>query len=601
MKREKEEGRRWTKKGGACYNRDRTEDVYMLKRLMILALAASILLLCVPAAQAASGTTLRKGARGSEVTKLQTALKKLGYYKMKVDGIYGKGTVAAVKAYQAKSGLKADGIAGPKTLGKLYGGTSGSGTGTSTSGTSTSGTKGTSGTSGTSTSGTKGTSGAAGSTSVFAADTKLRQGDSGEAVKKLQEGLWYLGYMPTKGSGAFDSETRSAVLEFQKKKGLNRDGIAGKKTLAALETAWAAAKAAAGGIGDEGAALLNRIALESGAAQGTLVISKNGQTILTWSFGGADEKTCFRIASITKWVTAIGLMTLYDQGKLDLDRDISDYLPFTVRNPAWPGRAITARMLLSHTSSLSPDASVYRPDWSRIGKNGYDPIFDEKTEPGTKYAYADYNGALFGCLIEAISGESVQNYMDRTVFQPLGLTAAYTPNMLPAGTATKDTLNQNGKVSLSVASDRKAAYNNRPDPRANNGYTVGRLYINTASLTTLAQMMLFGGEVNGVRILKAETVALMEADQPGLARSKYGLSNVQHDQFPRGTWYGHQGRYSGLTSNVYYQKETGMTLALVMNGYRYQLEDNIVTPAATLMKNAEIMEHAAEDGQQAKQ
>ena len=89
-------------------------------------------------------------------------------------------------------------------------------------------------------------------------------------------------------------------------------------------------------------------------------------------------------------------------------------------------------MLLSHTSSLSAEASVYKPDWEKIGKNGYDPIFDESVEPGTKYAYADYNGALFGCLIEAITGESVQNYMDRTVFQPLGLTAAYSPNFLPA-------------------------------------------------------------------------------------------------------------------------------------------------------------------------
>ena len=51
-----------------------------------------------------------------------------------------------------------------------------------------------------------------------------------------------------------------------------------------------------------------------------------------------------------------------------------------------------------------------------------------------------FDGALFGCLIEAITGESVQNYMDRTVFKPLGLTAAYSPKYLPAGTPTKDLL-----------------------------------------------------------------------------------------------------------------------------------------------------------------
>ena len=103
-------------------------------------------------------------------------------------------------------------------------------------------------------------------------------------------------------------------------------------------------------------------------------------------------------------------------------------------------------------------------------------------------------------------------------------------------------------------------------------------------------MMLRGGELNGARILQRETVSLMEADQPGLAASDYGLSNVRHSQFPRGTWYGHQGRYSGLTSNVYYQLDTGITMALVMNGYDYQLENKIVLPAVTLLRNMETLE-----------
>ena len=527
-----------------------------MKRRLISLVLILALLACVLPAQAASGT-LRRGSKGAAVIQLQTALKDLGLYALKIDGIYGKGTQAAVKAFQRKNGLKVDGIAGPKTLGKLYA--------------------------------SAGSETAAAAASGKTATRPLQQGCTGDDVKDLQWELWYLGYYDGSAGGVFDEDTRAAVIAFQKAKSLTRDGIAGKKTLAALDTAWNAAKAAAGGVPDEAAALLNRIAVETGAVCGTLVLSKDGETFLTWFFGGVDENTCFRIASITKFVTAIGLMTLYDQGKLDLDRDISEYLPFTVRNPAWPDKPITARMLLSHTSSLSKEASVYRPNWEKIGK-GYDPLFNENTEPGSAYEYADYNGALFGCLIEAITGESVQDYMDRTVFAPLGLTAAYSPNFLPAGTATKDTLYTNGRVGLSVASDRKSNYNNTADPRNNNGYTVGRLYINTASLTKLAQMMLNGGELNGVRILQRETVSLMEADQPGLASSPYGLSTVRHSQFPRGTWYGHQGRYIGLTSNVYYQLDTGSTLALVMNGYDYQLKDNIVMPAVTIMNNMEKLE-----------
>ena len=533
----------------------------MLKRLISIVLVIVLAAGCVSAAMAA---TLRKGARGSEVTRLQKALQSLGYYTMKVDGIYGNGTVKAVKAFQKSTGLKTDGIAGPQTQGKLYADSPSAAQETVPAA-------------------------AASVPGVQASADKLRTGDRGEAVRQLQTKLWYLGFYTADISGIFDAATRSAVQVFQQVKRLSRDGIAGKKTLAALESAYTAAKAAAGTTPDEAAALLNRIVVESGAVNGTLVLSKNGKTFLTWSFGGADENTCYRIASITKWVTAIGLMTLYDQGKLDLDRDISEYLPFKVRNPAFPNVAITARMLLSHTSSLSADANNYHPNWEIISKS-YDPLFNESIKPGTKYAYADYNGALFGCLIEAITGESVQDYLDRTVFRPLGLTAAYSPVFLPSGTATKDMLYTNGNTGISVASDRRHAYNNTADPRGNNGYTVGRLYINTASLTKLARMMLGGGELDGVRILNSETVSLMEADQPGLAKSPYGLSNVRHSQFPRGTWYGHQGRYIGLTSNVYYQKETGITLALVMNGYNYKLEDNIVLPAVTLMKNMELLD-----------
>lgn len=602
----------------------------MLKRLMACVLAAALLLAFVQPVGAQAAQTLRSGSKGSAVIKLQKALKQLGLYSKAIDGVYGKGTAAAVRAFQSRSGLKADGVAGSKTLAKLYGeGNNGNETESGEYAALSSGSSGSAvkklqtalnergyysktidGVYG------KGTAAAVqefqranGLDATGVADSatqkllyqssaapaqtaagSYRLGDTGEAVRLFKTKLRYLGYFTGSVTEVFDAETRTALIAFQKAQKLTQDGVAGKKTLAALDTAWNDAKRAAGSLPDEAASLLNAIKVESGAVCGTAVLSKNGRTILTWSFGGVNDKTCFRIASITKWVTAIGLMTLYDQGRLDLDRDISDYLPFKVRNPAWPDTPITARMLLSHTSSLSPNATNYHPTWSRIGVKGYDPVFDKSVKPGTKYAYADFNGALFGSLIEAITGESVQTYMNRTVFKPLGLTAAYTPRLLPSGTKTKDLLNAKGKAEISVQKDRDRAFNNKADPAGNCGYTVGRLFISTASLTKLAQMMLAGGELNGVRILNASTVALMEADQPGLAASKYGLSTVRHTQFARGAWYGHQGRYSGLSSNVYYQRETGITLALIMDGYAYQLEDNIVTPAVKLMRNMELLD-----------
>ena len=413
----------------------------------------------------------------------------------------------------------------------------------------------------------------------------LRKGMRGSDVAELQTMLKQLGYYSGPPDGIFGDRTLFALKKYQKENGLRVDGLAGNVTMTALDRAVQEARKEKGEPCGGVQELLESVVKECGAACGTLVLSKDGQTILTWSFGGVSEKTCFRIASVTKWVTAIGLMTLYDQGKLDLDKDISSYLPFTVRNPAWPDTPVTARMLLNHTSSLSPDAQNYHPVWARIGKNGYDPIFNEEIQPGTAYAYADYNGALFGCLIEAITGKSVQNYLKETVFTPLGVAAAYTPRLLPKGTPTKDLLNAKGKVSISVKSDRNRPFNNKADPVQNNGYTVGKLYISTEGMTTLARMMLNGGQLNGVRILNEDTVALMEADQPGLAESRYGLGTVRVKQFEGGTWYGHQGQYSGLSSNVYYQRETGLTFALVMNGYRITTEEYIVTPAVRILQD----------------
>ena len=96
------------------------EGTSMLKRVIAFLLVLILLATCIGLSQAASVRTMKKGSRGSDVKTLQTALKDKGFYNGKIDGIYGKKTVSAVKAFQRKNGLKADGVAGPKTLGKLY-------------------------------------------------------------------------------------------------------------------------------------------------------------------------------------------------------------------------------------------------------------------------------------------------------------------------------------------------------------------------------------------------------------------------------------------------------------------------------------------------
>ena len=149
--------------------------------------------------------SLRKGATGSAVKDLQTKLKKLGFYNAYVDGSYGDTTVAAVKAFQKKYNLTADGVAGSETLKKLDSAYKNADSNTSTD------------------------------------DDSLRKGATGTAVKTLQTNLKKLGFYTAYVDGSFGSTTESAVKAFQKKYGLSADGVAGSATLKKIESAVASA------------------------------------------------------------------------------------------------------------------------------------------------------------------------------------------------------------------------------------------------------------------------------------------------------------------------------------------------------------------------
>ena len=149
--------------------------------------------------------SLRKGATGSAVKDLQTKLKKLGFYNAYVDGSYGDTTVAAVKAFQKKYNLTADGVAGRETLKKLDSAYKNADSNTSTD------------------------------------DDSLRKGATGTAVKTLQTNLKKLGFYTAYVDGSFGATTESAVKAFQKKYGLTADGVAGSATLKKIESAVASA------------------------------------------------------------------------------------------------------------------------------------------------------------------------------------------------------------------------------------------------------------------------------------------------------------------------------------------------------------------------
>jgi len=331
---------------------------------------------------------------------------------------------------------------------------------------------------------------------------------------------------------------------------------------------------------------------------GAVIISRNGEVLFSCAYGWrnagknkpASLDTCFRIASVTKLVTAVGLIKLMEEKGLSYDTDVGDILGYPVRNPAFPKTPITVRNVLTHTTGLKTGFS-FHPNWEALRKeNRY---FDDNVAPGTKYVYANLNGGLMGAMIEALSGQSVNTYMRENVFEPLGINAAYHPGLLPDQSDVASQLTEEGKNL--VTADKEIAtlpdYNDVCDPRENTGITVGQLYISANGLNRIICMLQNDGELDGVRILPAGTVAKMTESQLFEGSSvhidcQYTLGLDRVFDMPGGIWYGHQGHKEGMTSNVYFQPDTGLTVVVIGNGFEYHKKNGISTLAIYFMEYA---------------
>ena len=156
--------------------------------------------------------TLRKGYTGADVIAVQQKLKELGFYSGSVDGVYGTGSIAAVKKFQQQNGLTADGLVGSRTYAALMSASTGS----------------------SSNSGSDNSSSSSDSTSgQDYAEGTLSYGSSGTEVKKMQQALKALGYNVS-ADGSYGALTQMAVTQFQKRNGLTADGVAGSATLKLL-------------------------------------------------------------------------------------------------------------------------------------------------------------------------------------------------------------------------------------------------------------------------------------------------------------------------------------------------------------------------------
>ena len=318
-----------------------------------------------------------------------------------------------------------------------------------------------------------------------------------------------------------------------------------------------------------------------------------------------NENTKYRIASISKFVMTTAMMKLYDQKRLDLDEDVSTYLGFNLRNPNHPDTPITVRMLLTHTSSIN-EGDSYDPFLMASYNNVSNPMsFSELLVPGGKYyasdtwrkeapgeyfTYCNANFGLAGTIIEKISGQRFEEFIQQSLFVPLGISGSYISegitdiNNLAVIYGTENgmwvpgTDNYKGVMSA---------------PRDFSGYRTGTnaivfspqggLRISAKELARIMILHMNNGKYNGERIVSGKSIRLMHrahfistnanSDDEGVRRGNRGLSvqilpsAAAGGILPkRSHFLGHSGSAYGLQSAFYFDPKEKYGFIFIVNG-----------------------------------
>lgn len=280
--------------------------------------------------------------------------------------------------------------------------------------------------------------------------------------------------------------------------------------------------------------------VDSGKLAGiSVMVIRNNETALQKTFGYADiqnkipvdDKTIFRIFSMTKPITTVALMILYDEGKFKLDDKVSDFIPefaetkvYNAETKALEPQAtpMTIRHLLTHTSGLTYgwDQKSYVDSLYRVsGASGWDATLAEKVkiltaiplkhQPGTKYEYS-VSIDVAGYLVEVISGKPLDIYMKEKIFGPLKMVD--TDFFVPEEKHSRLALlyNQGENVILKGPDDPANDNFKKPAVLFSGG---GGLVSTIGDYSRFACMLLNGGEFEGTRILNDSTVEMIMSNQ----------------------------------------------------------------------------------------
>ena len=299
----------------------------------------------------------------------------------------------------------------------------------------------------------------------------------------------------------------------------------------------------------------------------SVVIGRKGYAVFQKGFGKLGwttssprvtaDRSIYDLASLTKVVgTTTAAMLLYDAGRLDLEAPVSTYLP--AFSGGWKD-AVTVRHLLTHRSGLPAGRDLWRiartPDEARAAVLAT----NLECRPGQCYIYSDLGADILGFVIEAIAGETLDVFLHDKVFEPLGMNDTF---YRPADSLTYRI------APTEIAPPR--GYPLQGQVHDENAYALGGvaghagLFSTAADLSIFAQMMLNGGEYNGVRVLSDTVVSLFTRRTAGTRALGWDTAEGTGGagKFLDSHAYGHTG-YTG--TSIWIDPERQMFVLLLTN------------------------------------
>ena len=294
-----------------------------------------------------------------------------------------------------------------------------------------------------------------------------------------------------------------------------------------------------------------------------------------------------RVASVSKLIVALGVLRLVEQGRVSLDEDVSRYLGWELRNPAFPGTPITLRMLLSHRSGLQDAGEAYVIPLGRTVRGAVaDPnVFDAEHAPGTYFRYANLNFPVIASALERVTGKRFDRLIHGLVLAPLGLDGCFNWTMCSdAKVARAVTLYRpEGSIALDDLQGKRPAcpvYRQGTDcdldsyVLGSNGALFspqGGFRVSMLDLARIGQLLLNRGRHEGRQFLNEESIATIlrpvwtfdgaNGDTSGEFYCAYGLAaqtlptrveGCRDDLFGNGRrMVGHAGDAYGVRSGIW--------------------------------------------------